>query len=1041
MPKSIVLNRKAVAYIKKLINAGRVVSGPFTWAASDKQAILGNPPHWGRYAQCFLGIDKRQAKGTEARYKYVVAKVHMGKVYVFKNALRNRASRASAQHLPDISKACSDLLALINKKNLSAKPHTLHIVNLPDGKWRLYSKDKGADGKHKILGTFDTKAEAEKQERAVEYYKHQSVKSMSAKGNRQIHLFTPVDTDKIKVDQKAGTIDNVAVMTIGPARGHVFWIDATTLAQAMEFMKDRQNRNRFTHPMTPGGLPKDDTGTLVGHITNPRIDGETLRGTVTLGAFAHNTPGLGDVWAYLIGTDENSLGVIQTSPQDIGLSAVIHIEEEPRSDENGQPLLPAGRVKQLSAIDWVSEPAANPAGLLSVGTGQVVGSGDQATIMTPELVKILVSDFGLDPKSNVNAAGEFFSGLPMEKQADAIDKVSREYGDHNMARLKAHQQAAHEAMKADLEKLAEKHGAKLGKGDSESFARKLASSVKAPEGTPDEPDPVEPEPTATDPDPVDPDATTPEPEDPDGGEPDPTEPDPENLDADGDTAIPGAGGGEDDTETVKTKLKSNLKKLAASHGLAASEKDLEEMAGKMMAKKALSRRIDPGTAMVNKLASDASNIRRLGKILQTPDDVILQAIREGKDIKGARQMFLANASQSNGAIKHLSVGNDLHRVALKEAFPQALMLRAGTKIDKPHAIAEQYKNLTLCQIGRQYMLTAGLDCQFWPDHKVAVAMLHPESLRNEIGYSRWVSLAESVGDFPGILKDAINKRLQVTYKAQPTTWAKWCRKGEARDFKGINRPNLSDIGALTQRNPGQPIQYQPLTDTNEIYVLQQFAEGIMLTWQAIINDDKSAFSTIPERIASRCATLEDQTAYGVLTGNANMADGVAIFATGHKNTAGAVAAISVSTLGTAYASIQNQTAPQGMKLGLQPRILLVPPEIFQVAFSATSQNLIATTITSGSPVLTGSQNPWANRFELISTPYLSNTGGNATNWFLACSAGDNQIETVEVSFLEGEPEPVVKQETAFDTDDLKIAVRHTLAAKALNYRGLYQGSN
>ena len=47
------------------------------------------------------------------------------------------------------------------------------IRKLKSGKYRLYSRTKDAKtGKRKNLGTFDTREEAEKHERAVQYFKH-----------------------------------------------------------------------------------------------------------------------------------------------------------------------------------------------------------------------------------------------------------------------------------------------------------------------------------------------------------------------------------------------------------------------------------------------------------------------------------------------------------------------------------------------------------------------------------------------------------------------------------------------------------------------------------------------------------------------------------------------------------------------------------------------------------------------------------------------------------------------------------------------------
>lgn len=52
---------------------------------------------------------------------------------------------------------------------------TIMIRKLKSGKYRLYSSKKDPKtGKRKNLGTFDTRAAAEKHERAVQYFKHRA---------------------------------------------------------------------------------------------------------------------------------------------------------------------------------------------------------------------------------------------------------------------------------------------------------------------------------------------------------------------------------------------------------------------------------------------------------------------------------------------------------------------------------------------------------------------------------------------------------------------------------------------------------------------------------------------------------------------------------------------------------------------------------------------------------------------------------------------------------------------------------------------------
>jgi hypothetical protein len=48
------------------------------------------------------------------------------------------------------------------------------------------------------------------------------------------------------------------------------------------------------------------------------------------------------------------------------------------------------------------------------------------------------------------------------------------------------------------------------------------------------------------------------------------------------------------------------------------------------------------------------------------------------------------------------------------------------------------------------------------------------------------------------------------------------------------------------------------------------------------------------------------------------------------------------------------------------------------------------------------------------------------------------VDTVEYTFLEGEESPVIETEWNFDNDTLKHKIRQTFAAKAIDWRGLYE---
>lgn len=181
-----------------------------------------------------------------------------------------------------------------------------------------------------------------------------------------------VYSDKsVVVDEAAGVIKNVSLMTVGPASGHGFEVDQTSIEQMMALASAKGPdgvKSRFRHPeITETRDPvtgdtiqtvADDTGTQVGRIRNVRIEGTQLRGDIYLGNYAAMMPGLGNVRDYL-------LCHAKDDPAGIGMSAMFNFEVEPETDQFGNVVKCLARITDLTAIDFVSVPAANPMGLLS----------------------------------------------------------------------------------------------------------------------------------------------------------------------------------------------------------------------------------------------------------------------------------------------------------------------------------------------------------------------------------------------------------------------------------------------------------------------------------------------------------------------------------------------------------------------------------------------------------------------------------------------------------------------------------------------------
>jgi hypothetical protein len=212
-----------------------------------------------------------------------------------------------------------------------------------------------------------------------------------------------------------------------------------------------------------------------------------------------------------------------------------------------------------------------------------------------------------------------------------------------------------------------------------------------------------------------------------------------------------------------------------------------------------------------------------------------------------------------------------------------------------------------------------------------------------------VDLAMSTSDFPYILADAMGKVFLGGYNLAPSTGQLWTRRMTARDFKDVKLLNLSDAPALAARAEGQGITFGTMSESREVVALAEYSSGLAWTRRAQINDDLGVLRDGGAMALGAMARYkEDDVVYAILTANAALADGIALFYSTHYN-------ISSGASTVVYAA----AAP-----GVHPTIVQL--------------------------------------------------------------------------FLESEQAPVMKQEVQWDTDDLKVAVRHSVAAKAADYRGLYK---
>lgn len=401
-------------------------------------------------------------------------------------------------------------------------------------------------------------------------------------------------------------------------------------------------------------------------------------------------------------------------------------------------------------------------------------------------------------------------------------------------------------------------------------------------------------------------------------------------------------------------------------------------------------------------------VRLAGLDATLADDMIAR----GVSTDAARKAVLEKLAERSAA-QGISSRADIVTIrdeteTLRDMVAAAFLHRHNPANPLPEG-AREFRGLSLLEVGRSLLERQGVSTRGMDKMQLATRTLQGNS------------------DLANVVANVANKTLRNAYQQAPRTFTRWARQGSAPDFRTLTRVVLSDAPALEKVNENGEFRRGAMSDGKETYQLATYGKVVGITRQAIINDDLSAFTRVPELFGYSAAALESDTVYSILTTNAALSDTVALFeSTTHKNYG--TGAIAVAGLNTMRAAMRTKTTPQGVVMNLQPAFLIVPAALEATAQQFTSQAYIASA--------SSSINPFAGTLEVVTEGRLD--ANSTTVWYAACAPG--QIDTIEYCYLEGSEGVFIESRMGFDVDGVEIKARLDFAAKALDYRGLYKST-
>lgn len=253
-----------------------------------------------------------------------------------------------------------------------------------------------------------------------------------------------------------------------------------------------------------------------------------------------------------------------------------------------------------------------------------------------------------------------------------------------------------------------------------------------------------------------------------------------------------------------------------------------------------------------------------------------------------------------------------------------------------------------------------------------------------------------------ILSATVNKFLLQGFTTVDNTWSRISTTRSVSDFKTVTSYRLT--GGFKFEEMSGKSEFKMASAGNVKYENSARTYGIAtnVTREDIINDDLGALTAVPTRIGRGAALKLNEVFW------TRFLDNSTFFATGNKNfQSGAGTAFGIDGITAAELLFLNQTDDDGFPLAVSPSILLVPTALNARALQLRNSTEIRDTSASNKYP---TANPHAGKYEIITTPYLSNaqfTGNSTTAYYLMASPAD--LSAIEVAFLNGVQQPTVEQ--------------------------------
>ena len=383
-----------------------------------------------------------------------------------------------------------------------------------------------------------------------------------------------------------------------------------------------------------------------------------------------------------------------------------------------------------------------------------------------------------------------------------------------------------------------------------------------------------------------------------------------------------------------------------------------------------------------------------------------------------QQATSTNGMQASGAQVGVAEYEKV-KIGIGFALEQKLGLKVDPK-DDPHGVREAFRYCRLLDLRRELLIAQG-------KQRHALRALSPDALMREA-----FAGSMSTSDFPLLLANVANKRLQATFQGQKRTFLPFSGQRNLPDFKDAKVVRLGGMSVLEEVGEKAQFERASVGEKGETWSLTTYGKILSLTRQAYINDDLGGFGNFLKQIARGVANLENNLVWALFTGNVTMGDGVALFHATHANVG--TQALDLDGLAELYKIMGSQVdispdagVSTGEFLNIEPKFLVCTPTNIHAGLQYTS------TI---NPNEGGKVNPYAGRLTPIMEPRLATLGDN---YWLGI-ADPSEYPSITFGYLEGQEGPRVEVREGFETDGTDVKVAHDFGCLAEEWVSMFRST-